>query len=118
MRNFKELIVWQKAHTLCLKIYEQTKSFPQEEKFGLISQLRRASSSIPTNIAEGCGHKSNNEFRRFINISAASASEVEYLLILSKDLNYFEKPIFDGLTQDIISIKKMLYKLSNSIPNE
>ncbi len=118
MRNFKELIVWQKAHTLCLKIYKQTKSFPQEEKFGLISQLRRASSSIPTNIAEGCGHKSNNEFRRFIHISAASASELEYLLILSKDLNYFEGITFDELTQDIISIKKMLYKLSNSIPNE
>ncbi len=117
MRNFKELIVWQKSHSLCLQIYELTKSFPSEEKFGLISQLRRASSSIPTNIAEGCGHKSNNEFRRFIHIATASTSEVEYLIILSKDLKYTDNNC-QPLLNEIISIRKMLYKLSNSIPNE
>lgn len=115
MRNFKELIVWEKAHLLCLEVYKITNDFPSEEKFGLISQLRRASSSIPTNIAEGCGYQTQKEFARFLRIASGSASEVEYQLLLSKDLNFISESKFEELTKEVIIVRKMLYKLIQSL---
>ncbi len=88
MQNYKDLKVWDKAHRFTLKVYEVTKSFPKEELYSLTNQLRRAASSIPANIAEGCGKNSNAEFAHFLNISLGSANESEYFLILSKDLLY------------------------------
>jgi four helix bundle protein len=86
MQNFKELKVWQKAHRLTLDVYKVTTRFPKDEMFGLTSQMRRSSASIPTNIAEGCGRDSRAELARFLSIAMGSASELEYQLILAKDL--------------------------------
>ncbi|WP_271784343.1 four helix bundle protein [Aquimarina algiphila] len=115
MRDFKELKVWKKSHELCLLIYDVTKQFPNEEKFGIVSQIRRASVSVPTNISEGCGHDSNNEFKRYLRIASGSISEVEYLLILSKDLNYISNEQWSNLSDEVISIKKMLFNLVKAI---
>jgi four helix bundle protein len=82
-RNFKELKVWCKAHHLTLAVYQATAGFPREEMYGLTSQLRRASSSIPANIAEGCGRSGNADFARFLSMSMGSASELEYHLLLA-----------------------------------
>ena len=115
MRDFKELVVWKKAHLLCLEVYKITNDYPSEEKFGLISQLRRVSSSIPTNIAEGCGYQTQKEFGRFLRIASGSASEVEYQLLLSKDLKFVTHEKFEELTKEVIIIRKMLYKLTQSL---
>lgn len=111
MRNFKELKVWHKSHQLCLKVYAITESYPDTEKYGLISQLRRASSSVPTNIAEACGYETSNEFMRFLKIASGSISEVEYLILLSKDLDFLPGDKYEELEEEVNMIKKMLYKL-------
>ena len=109
MRDFKKLQVWQKSHLLTLEIYKTTTLFPKDELFGLISQMRRSSSSIPTNIAEGCGRESNIEFNRFLTIAKGSASELEYQLLLAKDLNYISIQSHDFLNDKVNEIRKMLY---------
>ena len=86
MKDFRNLVVWQKSHKLTLDVYEATRKFPKEELYGLVSQLRRACSSIPCNIAEGCGRRGNGEFHRFLQIATGSASEVEYQLLLAHEL--------------------------------
>ncbi len=118
MRNFRELKVWEKSHSLCLSIYKLTKNFPIEEKYGLTSQIRRASSSVPTNIAEGCGHDSDKNFIRFLRIGSGSISEVEYLLFLSKDLEYITKDSYKELLEEVVSIKKMIYSLIKSVDKQ
>jgi four helix bundle protein len=85
MEDFKDLMVWSKAHQLTLCIYQRTQRFPKEEMFGLTSQVRRASASIGASIAEGCGRRSDAEFRRFLQIARGSASELEYHLLLARD---------------------------------
>ncbi|MBP8791771.1 MAG: four helix bundle protein, partial [Lutibacter sp.] len=80
--------MWQLSHELTLEIYNLTKNFPNNENYGITSQIRRACSSVPTNISEGCGRDSDAEFNRFLTIALGSANETEYLIILSKDLNY------------------------------
>ena len=109
MRDFSKLSIWQKSHELTLKIYTLTKSFPREEIFGLTSQMRRSASSIPTNIAEGCGRSSNPQLKHFLDISSGSASELEYQLILSKDLHYISQIIFSELQPMVIEIRKMIH---------
>jgi four helix bundle protein len=111
MQDFRKLKVWEKAHTIALKIYAITMQFPREEVFGLTSQLRRSAASIPTNIAEGCGRGTHKELSQFLQIAMGSASEMEYLLILAKELNYLKEEIRDQCTQDIVEIKKMLSSL-------
>ena len=88
MKDFRDLKVWEKAHALTLSCYQVTKPFPREEIFGLVSQIRRASASIPANIAEGCGRRGNAELHRFLQIAMGSASELEYHLLLSRDLGH------------------------------
>ena len=87
-RSFQELIVWQKAHQFVLEIYRFTRGFPSDEKFGLTSQIRRASVSVPANIAEGFPKRSAGDKTRFFNIAQGSLEEVHYYLILAKDLGY------------------------------
>jgi four helix bundle protein len=111
MKDFRSLIVWQKSHVFTLKVYALTSSFPKDELFGLTSQLRRASSSIPINIAEGCGRGSNLDFARFLQISLGSASESEYLILLCLELKYFPQKIEGDLLFEIQEIKKMLTSL-------
>ncbi|HYL82021.1 MAG TPA: four helix bundle protein [Candidatus Acidoferrum sp.] len=108
MKDFRRLKVWQKAHFLTLKVYEATRTYPKEELYGLTAQMRRSSSSIPTNIAEGCGRGGDVEFARFLQIAMGSASELEYELILSRDLHYLNLDEYEHLNQDTIEVKRML----------
>lgn len=108
MRSFRELKVWEKSHQLTLLVYEATKSFPKEELFGLTSQIRRACSSIPANIAEGCGRNSSADFARFLQIAFGSASELEYHLLLANDLKLIDSEKHRALENLLFEIKKML----------
>lgn len=96
MKDFKNLIVWRKSHEFVLKIYDITKDFPKEEIYGLTSQVRRASSSVPTNIAEGCGRNTEGELYRFLCMAMGSASEVEYQLLLSYDLGFINEKLYNN----------------------
>jgi four helix bundle protein len=111
MKDFRELKVWEKAHNLALGIYRASDKFPRDEIYGLASQIRRAGLSIPTNIAEGCGRSGIPEFIHFLHIAIGSASEVEYLLLFSKDLNLLENSVHQKLSNDVIEIKRMLASL-------
>jgi four helix bundle protein len=108
LKNFKELNVWEKAHKLTLKIYQTTSTFPREELYGLTSQIRRSGASVPTNIAEGCGRNSDAELARFLEISMGSASEVEYLLLLTRDISMLNNADYQELSSEVIEIKRML----------
>lgn len=111
MKDFHSLLVWQKSHQFALDIYSVTKDFPKDESFGLVSQIRRSSSSIPTNIAEGCGRGSDADFGRFLQISMGSASEAEYQLLLSRDLSYIDNEKYEELNTKVLEIKRMLTSL-------
>ena len=111
MQNYKDLKVWEKAHQFTLKVYERTKLFPKEELYSLTNQLRRASASIPANIAEGCGKNSQLDFANFLNIALGSANEAEYYLILSKDLKYLNLEDFEVLLKTINEVKAMIIAL-------
>jgi four helix bundle protein len=111
MRDFREIKVWTKAHLLTLEIYKVTAVFPIEEKYGLTSQLRRSAASIAANIAEGFGRGGNVELARFLQIGMGSASEVEYHILLAKDLNLLTQKIYDDLEGRIVEVKRMLASL-------
>jgi four helix bundle protein len=115
MKNFRELKVWQKSHELTLSIYKVTGRFPKEEMYGLTSQLRRASSSVPANIAEGCGRKGDAELSRFMQIAMGSASEVEYHLLLAKDLGFMDGKQHLKLENETIEVKRMLASFITAI---
>jgi len=108
MRDFRSLKVWERSHRLTLSIYNSTASFPKEERYGLTSQLRRCGVSIPANIAEGCGRSGERELARFLNIALGSASELEYLLLLSRNIELLTETSFESLSSDVIEVKKML----------
>src|ERR1700693_6519736 len=107
MQRFTDLIVWQRNHALVLHVYRLTKTFPSEEKYGLTSHLRRAVLSVPTNIAEGSKRKTNPEYARFLNIAEGSLAETEYLLMVSRDLNYLFADAAKSLIVDVDEIGKM-----------
>ncbi len=111
MKNFKDLKVWEKSHKVVLRVYELTTSFPKEEVYGLVTQMRRSASSIPTNIAEGCGRGSDSQFAYFLNIALGSASELEYQIILSNDLRFVSDGNCQIILDELIEVKKMLSKL-------
>lgn len=115
MKNFRDMVVWQKSHELTLAVYKVTQAFPKDELYGLVSQLRRSSSSIPCNIAEGCGRRGNGEFHKFLQIATGSASEVEYQLFLSHELGYMSNEEYLKLSRDVIEVKKMLAGLINRV---
>jgi four helix bundle protein len=111
MQDFKDLKVWQRAHELTLGVYKATRTFPREETYALTSQLRRAASSVPANIAEACGRDGAAEFGKFLKIAMGSASETEYHLILARDLDYLERAIWEQLNAHTVEVKKMLSAL-------
>ena len=108
MQDFKKLLVWQKSHVLTLDIYGATKSFPRDELYGLTRQMRRAASSVPTNIAEGCGRMTPTDTARFMTIALGSASELEYHLILARDLQFLAEEHYGELSARTVEVKKML----------
>uniref|UniRef100_A0A7C2NYY7 Four helix bundle protein n=1 Tax=Schlesneria paludicola TaxID=360056 RepID=A0A7C2NYY7_9PLAN len=111
MRNYRELIVWQKAHELTLAAYRLSQRFPGDERFGLTCQLRDAMKSVPANIAEGCGRDSDREFVRFLRIAAGSASEADYHLLLARDLGYLDEDAFNACTATLDEVRRMLTAL-------
>ena len=111
MKDFRKLKVWEKAHDVTLRFYNLTKKFPREELYGLTSQIRRAAVSIPTNISEGCVRSSDADFARFLYISLGSASELEYLTLLSSELKYIDKSPSADLLNEVNEVKKMLISL-------
>jgi len=111
VQDFRDLRVWQKSHELVLRIYRVTEDFPKTETYGLVSQIRRAGASIPTNIAEGCGRGTDADFARFLQIALGSASEVDYQLILCRDLKYIETAAYDELDRTNSEAMKMLTSL-------
>jgi len=114
-KSFKDLIVWQKAHALVLSIYKMTLNLPKEELYGIMSQIRRAAVSIPTNIAEGFTRKTNTEKLRFFNISQGSLEEVRYYLILIDDLNYSKT---GELTNQLEEVSKILNAYRKTLTTE
>lgn len=114
MRTHKDLLVWKKSIEFVTEVYKITSTFPSEEKFGLVSQLRRASVSIPSNIAEGAARSHDKEFVQFLSISFGSASEVETQLIICLNLKFFSDEIYNNLNNEIVEIRKMLSGLLKS----
>lgn len=115
MHNFKELKIWQEAMELAKEIFAVTKSFPYEEKFGLVSQLNRCVVSVPSNIAEGAGRSTDKEFNRFLNIAFGSCFELKTQLLLSNEFNYITKEQTQLLTEKVRTVQKMLSGLKKSI---
>jgi len=115
VKTFRDLKVWQKAHELVLKIYKITKAFPSEERFGLISQMRRSASSIATNIVEGFKRRSNRDYAHFLNLADASLEETKYHILLSKDLRYIDSKEYDKLIDMCDEVGKMLYGLQRKL---
>jgi four helix bundle protein len=115
MEDFKDLKVWAKAHQLTLAIYGITQKFPKAELFGLTSQIRRASASIGANIAEGCGRRSDPEMKRFVQIARGSANELEYHLLLARDLQLLQVDEFKELETKTLEIQRMLAVLTQRL---
>ena len=115
MKDFKKLKVWEKAHGSALSIYRLTNSFPKHEQYNLVSQIRRAVLSIPTNIAEGAGKFTNTDFARFLQIALGSTHEVEYLLLFSCELEYLSKEEYELAVREIGEIKAMLIALIKKV---
>lgn len=118
MKTFRDLKVWQKAHELVLEVYRITEKFPDRERFGLISQMRRSVVSVPANIAEGFKRRSDREFKQFINIASASLEESKYYLILSLDLKYINQVDYRKLLDLSDEVGKMLYSFYKKLNTE
>ncbi len=115
MRDFKGLVVWQRAHRLTLNVYRATEAFPRREQYGLTDQIRRACVSIPANIAEGCGRRSQRDFARILQVSIGSANEVEYHLLLARDLGYLEDDTHSDFASDLGEVRQMLSSLLRKV---
>lgn len=116
MRNYKNFNVWVRSHKLVTQIYKDIlPAFPESEKYGLSNQLRRAAYSIPLNIAEGCGRSSDKEFARFLEISLGSAHELEYCLLLSKDLAFINEELYIIMDEKVNGVKAMIINLIRKI---
>jgi len=105
LRDFRKQKVWEKSHLLTLEIYKVTEGFPREELYGLTGQIRRACASIPANIAEGCGKDGDADFARFLQISRGSANELEYHLLLAKDLGFLKQDEYHRLSKETDELK-------------
>ena len=115
MQRFTELRVWQRSHQLALDIYRQTRTFPIEERFGIVSQMRRAAVSVSSNIAEGAKRTSNQDYARLLNIAEGSLAEIESLLRLATDLDFGRRETLETLTVEADEISRMVYALRMSV---
>ena len=118
LRNYKELKVWQKSYQLCLEVYRITRGFPAEEKYGLISQIRRSAVSVPSNIAEGYGRKTTPEYIRSLYFAYGSNCELETQISLSGDLGYVKTQEKEMLQRNIGEVERMLKALIKSLENK
>jgi four helix bundle protein len=108
MQNFRDLKVWGKAHGVTLDVYAATERFPPSERYGLTMQMRRATASVPANIAEGCVRGSDADFARFLQVALGSASELEYFALLARDLKLLPDADHERVLADIQEVKRML----------
>lgn len=115
MRDFRKYEIWQLSHQLVIDVYKMCLNFPKEEIYGHTSQLKRAAASIPTNISEGCGRESDKEFNQYLNFALGSATETEYLFILSRDLNYIDDETYNEFNERINIIKSKIFKLKTKL---
>jgi four helix bundle protein len=115
MRNYKDLLVWEKAHRLTLAVYKITLVFPKDERYGLTSQIRRASASIAANLAEGCGRRSDGGMARYVQIAMGSGAELSYHFLLARDLGFVPSAEYEALNSDISEIMRMLSALSGRL---
>jgi len=115
MKDFRQLKVWEKAHALTLGIYRATAAFPREEVYGITSQMRRCSTSVAANLAEGCGRTGDGDFHRFVNIAAGSAVELEYFLLLASDLDFIPVEAYRKLREEILEVQRMLASLLRKV---
>jgi len=115
LKNYKELKVWQRSYRLCLEIYGITKGFPEEERYGLSSQMKSAAVSVPSNIAEGYGRKTTQDYIRFLYIAYGSNCELETQMLLGGDLGYIPAPKLEILQQGIVEVERMLKALIKSL---
>jgi len=115
MHSFKDLLIWQKGRFLVKDVYISLKTLPDEEKFGLIAQMRRAVISIPLNIAEGAGRKSDKDFSRFLDIATGSLCELETCYILCFDLGFIDESLMNDFTIKIEEVRRMIYSFQNKI---
>ncbi len=111
MQNFRNLKAWSKAHQLVLGTYRATAAFPSSELYGITGQLRRAAASIAANLAEGCGRQSDRDFSRSVHIAMGSASELEYFLLLSRDLKLLDDAQYEALNGAVVEVKRMMAAL-------
>lgn len=118
MHNYKELIVWKRSIKLCASVYKLIANFPNKERFGLISQMRRASVSIPSNIAEGGGRRKDREFLHFLGVAHGSIRELESQLYISLELEFVNLDQIDSITDEITEIQKILYALIQKFENQ
>jgi four helix bundle protein len=118
MKDFRDFLVWRKAHLLALASYRSTQDFPKQETCGLTIQIRRCAASIAANIAEGCGKHGNAEFLRFLNIAAGSANELGYHFLLSKDLGFLGDERYELLNNGVVEVKRMLASLARKVNEE
>ena len=118
MQNFRNLKVWQKAHELTLAIYAATVIMPADERFGLTSQVRRSAVSIASNIVEGSSRGTDADFARFVQIAIGSASELEYQLLLARDLGFIDLAVHDGLAGRVIEVRRMLIAMGQRIRSQ
>lgn len=114
MHNLKELKVWQRAIEISTEVYKLTADFPSEEKYGITSQLRRSSISVPSNITEGAGRNSNKEFIHFLGVASGSSSELQTQLIIARKLDLIDSRV-DGLLKEVDEIQKMIFGLQKTL---
>jgi len=115
VQSFRELKVWQRSHALVLAVYRLTEAFPSQERFGVVSQLRRAAVSVPTNIAEGSKRRTPQDYARFLNLAEASLAETEYLLMLCRDLEYIAGDVTEPLLVEASEVSRMLHALRGKV---
>ena len=115
MRDFKKLQVWKRAHELVIEVYEATRALPRDEQFGLTRQFRQAAASVPANIAEGCGRGTQREFAQYLQISIGSANELEYHLLLARDLKFLSEEIHLPLEREVFGVRRMLSGLLGQV---
>ncbi len=115
MRNYRDLMVWQKAHQPASSVYRVTRSFPADERFGLTSQMPRSATSIGANLAEGCGRRSDAEMARFIQIAIGSGAELSYHCLLARDLMFLQGEDYESLDEQISKVMRMLSSLSGKV---
>jgi four helix bundle protein len=118
MRDFRTLLAWQRSHAFALGVYKLTASFPREEMYGLTSQIRRSATSVPANIAEGCGSDGGLDLARFLQIAMRSASELQYQLILARDLQYVRHDAHAELERELIEVRRMLNALIRKVRSD